>query len=65
MALNNRIRSEIDQMTCSVHKERPFLVIVDGRIQVSSCCPEFKIICLRKLIHLLIELEEQELAVSR
>ncbi|MDB5134178.1 MAG: hypothetical protein JWP37_781 [Mucilaginibacter sp.] len=64
MDLNTHVESVIDQMTCSVHKKRPLLVTVNDRIQISSCCPDFKIICLKKMIQLLTEYKEQELSIA-
>jgi hypothetical protein len=64
MDLNTHVESVIDQMTCSVHHKRPLLVIINDRIQISSCCPDFKVRCLKKMVELLTEYKEQELYLA-
>jgi hypothetical protein len=38
----NKLRSELEQLTCSIHGEHPTVFIEGQIITISSCCGEFQ-----------------------
>ncbi|HTD42263.1 MAG TPA: hypothetical protein VK671_16650 [Mucilaginibacter sp.] len=56
--MDTRIKSEITRMTCPVHRQKPVIEIIDGRVKLECCCSDFKIECLQTIISLLQELNK-------
>ena len=64
MDLNAHVKSVIEVTACKYHNENPQLEFIGGQIEVTCCCPDFKVICLKKLIRVLIEYKDEPLQIA-
>jgi hypothetical protein len=58
MDLNTHVKSVIKFMTCTIHHQPPLIAIVGERIKIECCCSDFKILCLKKMIELLVQYKD-------
>ena len=54
MDLEAHAKSVIESLACAVHHQYPSVIISDHQVETKWCCPNFKIICLRELVKLLM-----------
>ncbi len=59
MDSNTRLKSIIELMTCPVHAKKPYVEILDKKIEIMCCCTDFKIICLKKMANVLVEMNNK------
>ncbi|HTD39217.1 MAG TPA: hypothetical protein VK671_01265 [Mucilaginibacter sp.] len=64
MDLGAHVKSVIELTACKYHNQNPLLEFIDDQVVVIACCPDFKVICLKKLIRILIEHRDQTLRVA-
>jgi hypothetical protein len=64
MDLNAHVKSVIEGTACKYHNKNPQLEFINGQIEVTCCCPDFKVICLKKLIRVLIEYKDEPLQIA-
>lgn len=55
MDIDNHAKIVIENTTCEIHNQNPSVSYVKGNIQIRSCCPNFKIRCLKTVIKILAD----------
>jgi hypothetical protein len=63
MDLYAHAKSVIELQLCKIHKKHPQVKFINDRIVIDCCCSEFKIICLKVLVNLLISHKNKDLTV--
>ena len=64
MDLNAHVKYVIEVTACKYHNENPRLQFLNDQIVVTCCCPDFKVICLKKVIRTLIEYKDEPLQIA-
>jgi hypothetical protein len=64
MDLYAHAKSVIELQLCEIHKTHPNVYFIDNRVAIDCCCSDFKVICLKLLITILISHKDNKLTVA-
>ena len=62
--LNAHVKSLVETTACPIHHQKPLLEISDGKIIINCCCSDFKVMCLKQVIRVLIQEKDNTLQVA-
>jgi len=64
MDLYAHAKSVIESQVCEIHKERPVINFYNNKFGIECCCSDFKIICFKLALKLLLEQKNKKMSVA-